>query len=363
MLIANLIVVVAILGCAAYLYFQGTLVKSAIMLVTAICALLPALAYYEALAALLISRNKLVDWAQPLCFGLLFVIAFAVLQAVVDQILKGKVELSFPVDQIGRAVCGLFLGFLLSGIVLTAMAMAPLDSKYPYPRFDKANPNPENPKRVLLNADSFVTGLFGHVSSGSLSGKRSFAAVHPSLINELMLNRLKSPKDLFVRGNPISTPAKSGVWPAPETLRDTDGEPIARRPGRTLMFVRADIGTAALRDGLELTQLRLICTPGGLTGDRLEGKGRDVYVFGYRSGAGQLKRVRPGDKLEAGGTGKKTFDLAFHVPDDLEPAAIAYKLNFLTGVSLPGATEPEPEAPQPEPADETPPSDDSDAME
>jgi hypothetical protein len=353
MLIANLIVIVAILGCAAYMYFQGTLVKSAVMLVVAICALIPALAYYEALADMLISRGKLVEWAQPLCFGLLFIVAFALLQTAADQIQKTKIELPLLVDQIGRAVCGLFLGLIIAGIVLTAMAMAPLDGKFPYPRFSKANPTPDSPRNVLLSADSLATGLFGHVSSGSLSGKRSFAAVHPSLINELTLNRLNGPKDLFVKDNPISTPPKSGVWPAPENLRDTEGEPVTQRPGRTLMFVRAEIGSGALRDGLDLTQLRLICTAKGLTGDRLQGKGRDVYVSGYRAAPGQLKTVRPGDKLEGGGAGKKTFDLAFYVPDDLVPAAIAYKLNFLTGVSLPGATEPEPEAPRPEPAEET----------
>ncbi len=350
MLIANLIVVVAILGCAAYMYFQGMLVKSAVMLVLAICALIPALAYYEALADMLISRGKLVEWAQPLCFGLIFIVVFALLQTAADQIQKKKIELPLLVDQIGRALCGLFLGFIIAGIVLTAMAMAPLDSKYPYPRFDKTNPTPDNPKKVLLNADGFVTALFGHVSSGSLSGKRSFAAVHPSLVNELVLNRLNGSKDLFLNGSPISAPPRSGVWPAPETLRDTEGQPVTQQPGRTLMFVRAEIGSSALRDGLDLTQLRLICTPKGLAGDRLQGKGRDVYVSGYRSAPGQLKTVRPGDKLEGS---DKTFDLAFYVPDGLEPAAIAYKLNCLTLVSLPGTAEPEPEAPQPEPSQET----------
>jgi uncharacterized membrane protein required for colicin V production len=149
---AALAVIVIILGCAAYQYLRGTLVKAFATVITAVCAGVVAFTYFEALANALISRNKLVPWSQPLAFIVLFVVAFAVLQTVVSTLMRKPVDLGLAPERFGRVLCGIILGLLISGIVLTAAAMAPIPTKYPYQRFDPAKPNVDNPDKTLFNA-------------------------------------------------------------------------------------------------------------------------------------------------------------------------------------------------------------------
>ena len=70
---AGIIVIVVILACAVYQYFNGSLIKSFAMVIAALCASIAAFGFFEPLADLLIARESLVLWAQPLCFTLLFV--------------------------------------------------------------------------------------------------------------------------------------------------------------------------------------------------------------------------------------------------------------------------------------------------
>ncbi len=182
---ASLIVVLIILSCAAYQYLKGTLVKSSAAVIITICASVVAFAYFELLANVFISRGdnsrfvSIAPWAQTLSFVLLFVLAFAILRTIAAQLMRHPVDLGLWPERIGRITCGILLGLILSGLLLTALAMAPLSNKYPYQRFDASRPDAERPNRVLLNTDGFATGWFGMISSGSLSGKRSFATLHP----------------------------------------------------------------------------------------------------------------------------------------------------------------------------------------
>ena len=186
----SLLVVLIILGCVAYQYLKGTLVKSFVVVITSICASVVAFGYFELLANVFISCEIFVLWAYPLSFALLFILAFAVLQTIAAQLTRRPIDLGLLPERIGRVVCGIFLGLIVSGLLLTAAAMAPIPAKYPYQRFDETSPDPENPGKVLLNADGFATGWFSIVSSGSFSGKRSFATLHPAFLDQLFLNRL-----------------------------------------------------------------------------------------------------------------------------------------------------------------------------
>lgn len=192
---AGLAVMLIILGCAAYQYLKGTLVKSFAMIIVTVCASVVAFGYFELLADVFVSRSdnsrfaSVIPWAQPLSFVLLFVLAFAILQTIVTQLLSKPVDLGFLPERIGRVVCGVFLGLILSGLLLTTLAMAPLPNKYPYQRFDADRPLAERPSNVFLNTDGFATGWFGMLSNGSFSGKRSFATLHPAFVDEAFLNR------------------------------------------------------------------------------------------------------------------------------------------------------------------------------
>jgi len=212
------LVLIIILGCAVFLYFKGTLVNAIATIIIAICASVIAFSFFEVLANLIISRSgtgsllSLVPWAQPLCFALLFILAFAVLQTAALLLTRKPVDLGFLPERIGRVVCGIFLGLILSGFLLTALQMAPIPNKFPYQRFDgKRN-------KVLLNADGFTTGLFGIISKGSFSGTRSFATLHPEYLDQLFLNRFITGASIVSGSEAIEVPTREAIWPAPEGL-------------------------------------------------------------------------------------------------------------------------------------------------
>ena len=78
----SLLVVLIILGCVAYQYLKGTLVKSFAMVIISICASVVAFGYFELSAGFLTGRKILPLWAYPLSFILLFALAFVILQAI-----------------------------------------------------------------------------------------------------------------------------------------------------------------------------------------------------------------------------------------------------------------------------------------
>jgi hypothetical protein len=225
MLMASLAVVIIILGCAALQYFKGTFVKAFAMIIIAICSSVVAFGYFETLANLIIGRGSdgsllsLIPWAQTLCFVLLFVVTFGILQTGVAYLIRHEIDLGFLPERIGRAVCGIVLGFIVSGLLLTALQMAPLPPSYPYQRFDPARLNPDDPSGVLLNADGFATGLFGLISNGSLSGKNSFKTVHPDYLNQLFFNRFLGDASSVSGTWPAIEVPKPGVWPASQAIK------------------------------------------------------------------------------------------------------------------------------------------------
>lgn len=337
---AGLLVLLIILGCAAYQYFKGTLVKAFATIIITVCASVVAFGYFEALANVFISRGgnsrfpALVPWAQPLCFALLFILTFAILQTLVMQLTRKPVDLGFLPERIGRAVCGIFLGLMLSGLLLTALSMAPLPNNYPYQRFDQGNPDAEKPNRVLLNADGFVTGWFSIISSGSFSGKKSFASLHPDFLDQVFLNRHSAADDVSIitSSQAIEMPKKA-VWPAPQGLKDSDGQPVSPKRGHNLTIVRVGIKKSAIRDAgkFTLSQLRLICKPKGFANNPLTGKeGTNVYPIGYLKAADQIevssKIQIERDDFERDAR-EKEIDFVFGVPDGFEPVLVEFKLN------------------------------------
>jgi uncharacterized membrane protein required for colicin V production len=261
---AALAVIVIILGCAAYQYLRGTLVKAFAAVITAVCASVVAFTYFESLANALISRNKLVLWSQPLAFVVLFVVAFAVLQTIASMLTRKPVDLGLGPERIGRVLCGIILGLLISGLVLTAAAMAPIPTKYPYQRFDAARPNADNPGKALFNADGFAAGWFSILSRGSFSGKTSFATIHPDFLDQLALNRHSIDDGISIittSDQPIQVPKKNAVWPAPDDLKDSNGEPAPQKSAHTLTIARVGLQKKTLKEDsgtFTLSQLRLV---------------------------------------------------------------------------------------------------------
>ncbi|MHC4657312.1 MAG: CvpA family protein, partial [Planctomycetota bacterium] len=134
----GLIVLLIVAGCVAFQYLKGTLVKAFAMIIVTICAGIVAFAYFEAVAALFIggrdSSFKFLPppWMQPLSFLLLFLLTFAALQTLAEYLTRQNVDLGLLPERVGRVVCGIVLGLILSSLLLTNLAMAPIPNKYPY---------------------------------------------------------------------------------------------------------------------------------------------------------------------------------------------------------------------------------------
>jgi hypothetical protein len=289
----------------------------------------------------------LVPWAQPLCFILLFVLAFAILQTITARLTRQPIDLGLWPERIGRSACGIFTGLIASGLLLTALAMAPLPNNYPYQRFDQTNPNPQKPNKVLLNADGFATGWFSIISRASFSGKKSFATLHPNFLNQLFLNRHKIANDISVvtDTDAIEIPRKTAAWPAPADLKDSDGKPLPPKSGHNLIIVRVGIKKKAITKNIKnageftLSQLRLLCKQKTNAEKPLAGKAKPVYPIGYLTTANQLQLQRLSDTIKIKRDDfeepVRWIDFAFYVPDGFTPVLIEFKQNCVASVPPP----------------------------
>ncbi|MFZ0033924.1 MAG: CvpA family protein [Sedimentisphaerales bacterium] len=355
----GLLVVLIILGCVAYQYLKGTFVKSFAIIIISICAGVVAFGYFELLANILVSREILALWAQPLSFAMLFILTFAILQTIAAQLTRRSVDLGFLPERIGRVVCGIFLGLIISGFLLTAAAMAPISAKYPYQRFNQTTPDPENPSKALLNADGLATGWFSIISSGSFSGKRSFAVLHPAFLDQLFLNRHEIDNRVSIITSPgaIEIPKKA-VWPAPEGLKDSNGKPVLSKGGYNLTIVRLEITTKA--DEFTLSQLRVVCKQKD-DKNPLVGKGKNIYPAGYLKTAGELQIKKLTDLIKIDRSYFKgstiAIDFAFYVPDGFVPVLAEFKQNSINQLPPPVTADQAPSAvsfpPSSEPAADT----------
>ena len=355
-MVVSLVMLAIMAGCVVLLYLKGTLIQGVSMIFNALLAGIIALAFYEMLSRFLIQYAPGVAvWAQMICFLLLLILVFAILQAVFMQFAKEKADLGQLAEQVGRIVCGIVLGYLVTGELLLAAAMAPLPAQYPYQRFDQRNPNPSQPNKPLLNPDGFASGLFGIMSKGSFSAMsrpQSFAVLQSNYLDQLYLNRHQSGVPTRTSQPAIEVPRQNGVWYAPSGLRDTDGSAASPGAGERLMLVRVGIKKNALKDAgkFTLSQLRLVCGPKDDPENPLAGAGRVVYPMGYMVANGRLERKSLGEIITIQSSdvqgNAQTIDLAFSIPSNQMPLLIAFKQNNLVQVSAIAAAE---EAPQPIP--------------
>jgi len=342
------------LGCAAVLYLKGTLTQGLTLIFNALFASFVACAFFETLATMLTKYSAgIAAWAQMICFLLLFILVLAILQTIAMQIGKERIDLGLWPERVGRVVCGILLGYVITGNLLLALATAPLPQSYPYARFNERSIDPAKPNKPLLSPDGFIAGLFGTVSKGSfaaLGEPKSFAVLHADYVNQLHLNRHKKDVPPMTSKPALSLPAKAGLWEAPSALRDTEGQALPARSGERLMLVRVGIRKNALQDAgkFTLSQLRLICVPKGSTESPLAGQGQAVYPIGYIGTGSRLKLKPLHDVISIQSSNVKGIDFAFYVPTQLVPTLVGFKLNNLEKLSTPVSEE---DAPEPIPFD------------
>ena len=360
----SLIIILIVLGCAAFQLLKGTFVRAFATFVITICASVVAFTYFEILANVLIGRQLIIPWAQTLSFLLLFLLTFAVLQTLAQYLTRQNVDFGLVPERIGRVVCGIFSGLVLSSFLITAFAMAPLSGKYPYQRFNQRSPDAARPNKAMLNIDAFASGLFSTLSKGSLSGKTSFAVLHPAFIDQLFLNRHNAADGIstITSSQAIEVPKNIAFWSAPQNLKnaaDPKKMVASTKQDARLTLVRMGISKSAVAEAgrFTLSQLRLICKQEGDDPNPLTGKAQNIYPIGYMTAQDTLltKRLNEVVKVTRSDFDENSrvrwIDFAFYVPVGSQPVLLEFKQNSI--VELPKPKENEP-APQPIPFVPTP---------
>ena len=113
----SLVMLAIMAGCAVGLYLKGTLAQGVAMIFNALIAGFVAFGFFEIAAKFLVQYSPgMAPWAPMVCFLLLLVLVFALLQAVEMQISKEKIDLGLMPERIGRPVAGVVLGYLVTGL-------------------------------------------------------------------------------------------------------------------------------------------------------------------------------------------------------------------------------------------------------
>ena len=332
---ANVIVLLIILICVGFAYLKTNLVKSFALIFFTIFAAVTAFAYFEILAQYLIKQFSenlpaILPWLPAISFFLIFALVFALLYTIFTQILKVEINLNKKTETIGKIAGGIILGFIFSGIVLTILFLAPL-------------PNLDKPAAVRLNPDGFVTGLFAHISSGSLSSKKSFGALHPDFIGQLYLNKIAISDDVpIISDDEISLPAQNAAWIIDEIPTDENGQKVEPKGGNILIALRTGLKRTGYNKDLSFTisQIRLVCNKNTGT-NALKSRSKSIHPIGYITIPGRLKKTGLNEKIIlkkddlteslTKGTGK-LIDFVFEMPKDLTPFAIEFRLNNINTV-------------------------------
>ncbi len=334
-MIAAVLTIIIALSCVAYLYLKSSTPRSLAVVIVVVIAVIAALGYYEIASDLLISRGRGGQWAQPVVFLAIFIGVLAGAKSLADFLLHKDVEFGPFYAKIAAVVCGTIAGLIISGVLFIALAMSPLGSKWPYPRFDETNLAINSPTKPLLNSDGIVAALFGWISKGSLSSAKSFAFYHPDFIDQLHLNHYKASDGVYTiaAADSVVVPKKYGV-----RIMDFDE--------RAYIVVRMGVRSGEISTGgamnkdsrvsFTFSQVRLICKEKAQAAETT-GSAQAVYPEGQVV-QNQLILMPPeetfafgrGEFVSFSSYGRVAWiDLAFRVPSNLSPVLIEFKNNAL----------------------------------
>ncbi len=336
-------VLLIIAGCAAYQYFKGNIVRGVATVFMMLIASFIAFGYFEYMAKFLVGFEALESlgvWVYVICFALLFLISFALFQTGIIAIMREPIDLGNWAEKIGRPIAGVFLGWILSGVILVICALAPLPNTYPYSRFDERNPKADQRTKAFLNADGMVSGWFSMISKGSFSAiskPQSFAVIRASFLDQLYLNRHAIGQGISVltKEVAISVPAKVAVWRAPDGLVDQDDKSFSGQGGSQPMIVRISLKKKGLSEHSPFTmgQVRIVCKSVSQGDVDLQGQGVVIYPSGYMTGANSVLIRSLKDKITVSSEAfrkdqsSRPIDFVCLVPNGFVPVLAEFKMN------------------------------------
>jgi hypothetical protein len=346
-MIAELIVFAAIVITMGYLYLKGSIVKSFTFFMCALIASVVALSFFETLGRVLMSYtfDYIGQWTFTVALVLTFVIVFIVLLIITEKVEPFELYFGDIADRVGRCVLAIPAALIFAGVLLIAVNLSPLASKWPYQRFaiENKNARPDQPDKTLaLNADGFTAGFSSIISKGCMSGKKSMAVFHPQLLNELALNRTVSDEtSSIIAGNEALTVTKA--YYASDSFAQTLK---TRTAGSKPIILETELKNSQIKEGgalfivekgtvsYTMGQVRLICTE---TPDNFKGQGEVVYPIGYIKDDGSIEEKPLLEEIKLTGgdfpTGTKKINFVFNVPAGKTPVMLEFKLNSVAEVS------------------------------
>lgn len=322
---AELAVIAIILATIAFIYLKGSVIRAFLLLINALIAATVAFAYFETLGRLIIGYEMLVKWALAASLILIFAIVLAILDAIGSKLMPTDLYFGDFADRIIRSLLAVFPGIIIAGVILTAVAMMPIGTKWPYERFTAAVRNPTEPdKTLILNADGFITTFSSWLSRGSMSGKKSLAVFHPDFLNEIHLNRIGTDKNNLAIAEESTISVEAARSPQTELVSASDNQPISEGSRAKAVIIRAR------RDGtFSMSQVRLICKKSD-SGGNLTGSGEVVWPIGHITRGNVVIRKSLSEKIISDPA--IPLDFVFYIPADTVPVMLQYKLNSVAVV-------------------------------
>ncbi len=357
-MIVTLVIAIIIIGVTLNQYLSGTVLKSTLMLIASICGMILAFTYYEILAGFALSKGYGAGWALTGSLAIVFMISFAVIYAAFSALTSADIHFSHLPDKAIVCVCAGITAMIFCGVILTALSMSPIPSKWLYSRYDSENFQLNSPSGILIPVDTTVAGLFNALSNGSMKSNKSFAVMHPNFIDQIHLNKLHSSEGV----SSIAAPdclivKKNGLWKPTEKYKDAaTGETIDRE----IVIVRTGIKFGTIEDGgatdeegnfiFTLAQFQMIAVDGSIAAsDKKFGASSavTVYPIGYVKTKGVVEQKQ--DISQPITMGRSDFmqhedygnvlliDLVFEQPRNGTPITMNFRNNVT--VELPKATE------------------------
>ncbi|MGA2915028.1 MAG: CvpA family protein [Sedimentisphaerales bacterium] len=315
-MLAELAVILIILMTVAFTYLKGSIIKAFLLLISTFIAATIAFAYFETLGQLVIGYKLMPQWAFGATLLIIFAFTLAILNAIGGKLIKTDIYFGDASDRIIKCFIAVFAGFAIAGVILTAAAMMPIGSQWPYERFSATPGQAEPQKKLILNADGFITNLVSLISRGSMSGQKSFAVFHPSLLDEIYLNRIGSGEN-FSTITESAIAVDAAIAPQTPLVSAKDNQPINQSSQTKAVIIRARLDNTVFT----MSQVRLICKNSDSAGN-FTGSGQVFWPTGYITRDNIVEPQNLSDK-------RKTLqvDFVFCIPTNTVPVLLQYKQN------------------------------------